>query len=386
MVTNLPAEAKAKWLKVMEAKTPEEKMKALEDFLSSVPKHKGTEKLRLWATRRLAELREEIEEKKKRKTGRGVSFFIEKEGDVQVVVVGPPNTGKSMLVNRLTGARTIIADYPYSTTYPVPGMLKYRDIYIQLIDTPPLSRDSVFTNRVIGLARNADGLLIILDATMDPGTEFNEVKEILREYGIILSKPAGRVVIEVSRSGKHGLRFTLMGRLLNATLDDVRKLLEEYRIYNAHVKIYGEVTLDDVEQALFENTTYKPAIVYINKADLVKDIDTVIKASASSCNLPILYGSAMTGLGLDKIGEALFNQLELIRVYTKSPNTPPSEKPLVLRKGATIRDVAESIHRDFVKNFLYAKIWGKSVKYPGEKVGLEHIVEDGDIVEIHIRG
>ncbi|ACL10344.1 GTP-binding protein [Desulfurococcus amylolyticus 1221n] len=370
----------------MEAKTPEEKMKALEDFLSSVPKHKGTEKLRLWATRRLAELREEIEEKKKRKTGRGVSFFIEKEGDVQVVVVGPPNTGKSMLVNRLTGARTIIADYPYSTTYPVPGMLKYRDIYIQLIDTPPLSRDSVFTNRVIGLARNADGLLIILDATMDPGAEFNEVKEILREYGIILSKPAGRVVIEVSRSGKHGLRFTLMGRLLNATLDDVRKLLEEYRIYNAHVKIYGEVTLDDVEQALFENTAYKPAIVYINKADLVKDIDTVIKAFTSSYNLPILYGSAMTGLGLDKIGEVLFDQLELIRVYTKSPNTPPSEKPLVLRKGATIRDVAESIHRDFVKNFLYAKIWGKSVKYPGEKVGLEHIVEDGDIVEIHIRG
>jgi len=110
MPTNLPAEAKAKWIKVMEAKTPEEKIRALEEFLSAVPKHKGTERLREWATKRLAELREEIEEKRKKKVGSRISFFVEKEGDVQVVVAGPPNTGKSLLVNKLTGAKTVIAD------------------------------------------------------------------------------------------------------------------------------------------------------------------------------------------------------------------------------------------------------------------------------------
>lgn len=386
MVTNLPAEAKAKWIKVMEAKTPEEKIRALEDFLSSVPKHKGTEKLRLWATRRLAELRDEIEERRRKKTGRGAVFFVEKEGDVQVVVLGPPNTGKSMLVNKLTGARTVIADYPFSTTQPVPGMLKYEDIYIQLIDTPPLSRGSGLINKIIGLARNADGLLIVLDATRDIIADFEELRGLLEDSGVVLSKPLGRVVIEAYRSGRQGIRFTLMGKLLNATLDDVRRLLEEYRIHNAHVKIYGEVTLDDVEQALFENTTYKPSVVFVNKVDLVSGVDEVVKVLGEKSGLPVIAGSAFTGLGLDKVGEALFTQLELIRVYTKSPNTDPSSKPLVLRKGATIRDVAESIHRDFVKNFVYAKVWGKSVHYPGERVGLEHVVEDGDIVEIHIRG
>jgi len=386
MVTNLPAEAKAKWIKVMEAKTPEEKIKALEDFLSSVPKHKGTEKLRLWATRRLAELREEIEERKRKKTGRGLSFFIEKEGDAQVVVIGPPNTGKSLLVNRLTGAKTIVADYPFSTTMPVPGMLRYEDVYFQLVDTPPLARGSGILNKIIGLARNADALLIVLDATREMVAELNDVKNILEDSGILLSKPRGRVVIEAYRSGKQGLRFTLMGRLINGTLDDVRKLLEEYRIHNAHVRIYGEVTLDDIEQALFENTTYKPSIVFINKVDLVKDAGSRIEDVVKASNLPVIAGSALTGQGLGNIGGAIFNQLELVRVYTKSPNTPPSKKPLVLRKGATIYDVAERIHKDFVKNFLYAKVWGKSAKYPGERVGLDHQVEDGDIVEIHIRG
>jgi len=386
MVTNLPAEAKAKWIKVMEAKTPEEKIKALEDFLSSVPKHKGTEKLRLWATRRLAELREEIEERKRKKAGRGLSFFIEKEGDAQVVVIGPPNTGKSLLVNRLTGAKTIVADHPFSTTMPVPGMLRYEDVYFQLVDTPPLARGSGILNKIIGLVRNADALLIVLDATREVIAEFDDVRNILEDTGILLSKPRGRVVIEAYRSGKQGLRFTLMGKLINGTLDDVRKLLEEYRIHNAHVKIYGEVALDDIEQALFENTAYKPSIVFINKVDLVKDVNSQIEDVVKASNLPVITGSALTGQGLGNIGGVIFNQLELVRVYTKSPNTPPSKKPLVLRKGATIYDVAESIHKDFVKNFLYAKVWGKSAKYPGERVGLDHQVEDRDIVEIHIRG
>lgn len=386
MVTNLPAEAKAKWLKVIEARTPEEKIKALEDFLSSVPKHKGTEKLRLWATRRLAELREEVEERKRKKAGRGVSFLVEKAGDVQVVVAGPPNTGKSMLVNRLTGAKTIIADYPYATVTPVPGMLKYEDIYIQLVDSPPLARSSRMLNRVLGLVRNADGLLIVLDAARNPLGELEETLEILEESGILVTKPRGRVVVEVYRSGGRGIRFTLMGRLVNATLDDARRLLEEYRVYNAHVKIYGEVELDDIEQALFGSIVYKPTVVFINKIDEAGSVEQVADAIRGRGIPAVLAGSALKGVGLESVGEALFKQLELVRVYTKSPNTQPSSKPLVLRRGATIRDVAEEIHKDFVRNFQYARVWGRSVHYPGEKVGLDHVVEDKDIVEIHIKG
>jgi ribosome-interacting GTPase 1 len=385
MPTNLPAEAKAKWIKVMEAKTPEEKMKAIEEFLSAVPKHKGTERLREWATKRLAELREEIEERK-RKRGSRVSFFIEKEGDIQVVVAGPPNTGKSLLVNKLTGARTIVADYPFSTTYPVPGMLRYNDVYFQLIDTPPLTR-GVYLRKVVGLVRNADGVLLVLDATRDFISDLREVLDLLREEGVLLVKPRGRVVLDVYRTGKEGIRVTLMGRILDGTMEDVRKILEGYRIFNAHVKIYGEVTLDDVEQSIFESTVYKPLVVFINKIDAVKVDDLGVRELEKILpGSPIITGSALTGYGLNNIPPSLYSALEIIRIYTKAPNAPPSEKPLVLRKYATVRDVARSIHRDLLENFQYARVWGSSVNYLGERVGLDHVLSDGDIVEIHFKG
>jgi ribosome-interacting GTPase 1 len=385
MPTNLPAEAKAKWIKVMEAKTPEEKMKAIEEFLSAVPKHKGTERLREWATKRLAELREEIEERR-RKRGSRVSFFIEKEGDIQVVVAGPPNTGKSLLVNKLTGARTIVADYPFSTTYPVPGMLRYNDVYFQLIDTPPLTR-GVYLRKVVGLVRNADGVLLVLDATRDFISDLRDVLDLLREEGVLLVKPRGRVVLDVYRTGKEGIRVTLMGRIVDGTMEDVRKILEGYRIFNAHVKIYGEVTLDDVEQSIFESTVYKPLVVFINKIDAVKVDDLGVRELEEILpGSPIITGSALTGYGLNNIPPSLYSALEIIRIYTKAPNAPPSEKPLVLRKYATVRDVARSIHRDLLENFQYARVWGSSVNYPGERVGLDHVLSDGDIVEIHFKG
>ncbi|ABN70372.1 small GTP-binding protein [Staphylothermus marinus F1] len=389
MVTNLPAEARAKWIKVMEARTIEEKIRALEEFLSAVPKHKGTANLRLWATRRLAELREELEERKRKRGGRGVSFFVEKEGAAQIVVIGLPNSGKSTLVKQLTGTRTRIADYPFSTNRPVPGMLRYQDIYFQLVDTPPLRPGGgPWNNRVIGLVRNSDAVIIVLNNENDPLKDYLLIKSELEKSGILLYKPQGRVVIEKERAGKTGIRVTLMGKIIDGTIDDVRKIMESYRVYNAHIKIYGIVTLDDVEQALFESKVYKPSVIVINKADL-----NIEKAKVKAYEIhkldpsaPIIIGSAKLNKGFEQLGEILFKLLGIIRVYTKQPNGPIADKPLILREGATIYDVARSIHKDFVKKFKYAKIWGPSAKYPGERAGLDHIVMDGDIVEIHVKG
>lgn len=387
MVTNLPAEARVKWIKVMEAKSLEEKIKSLEEFLSSVPKHKGTERLREWATKRLAQLREEAEEKRKKRSGSRFTFFIEKEGDIQIAVVGPTNSGKSSLVTKLTGAKTTIADYPFSTTYPVPGTLKYNDVYFQLVDTPPLYRGSSIFSKVVGLIRNADGILLVLDATSNVVDDLKWIVEALKEEGILLTKPRGRVSLELLRVGRTGIRVTLMGKLVNATADDIRKLLNSYNIYNAHVKIYGEVTLDDVEQAIFESSCYKPTVIFINKADLVGvNEDLLSNIYDLLPGTRVIVGSAIQAKGLDLIAPALYQAMEVIRVYTKSPNNQPSDRPIVLRRGATIRDVARNIHSDFLENFLYARVWGSSVRYPGERVGLDHILHDGDIVEIHIRG
>lgn len=389
VVTNLPAEARAKWLKVMEARSIEEKIEALEEFLSSVPKHKGTENLREWATKRLAELREEAEFRKKKKVGRGASFFIEKSGDVQVAVIGPPNVGKSSIVAALTGARTKIADYPGSTTEPVPGMLKHKDILIQLIDTPPIisSSTSSVNSRVLGLIRNADALVLVVDVLEDSVNSILKLKEYLESRGILITKPKGRVIIERERSGRSGVRFALMGKLIDCTMDDVRKLLESYRINNALVKVYGEVTLDDVENGLFENRSYKPTVVVINKADVRPEyaVEKAKEVSNLLTSVPVIVASAINKQGIDRLGEELVKVLELIRVYTKQPGMEISKKPLVLMKGSTVRDVAVKVHSKLLEGFMYAKIWGPSAKYPGERVGLSHTLMDGDIVEIHSR-
>ncbi|ABM80260.1 OBG GTPase family GTP-binding protein [Hyperthermus butylicus] len=392
MPANLTPEAQAKLAKYSEAKTIEEKIRALEEFLSVAPKHKGAENLLLWAKRRLAELREQLEEEKRKRRSRGGGgprIFIEKEGAAQVAIIGPPNTGKSMLVHKLTGARTRVADYPFSTVNPVPGMLPYKDIYFQLIDTPPLSESAPqYIPRIVGIARNADAIIIVVGLDEDPLQQYIYVRDILAEHGVFIEKPKGTVRIE--KGGEHGIQVLGNGRIIDGTVKDVEVLLARYRIYRAKVYIEGEVTLDDIEMAIFRSTVYKPAIVLANKADLPGAAEKYRKlysylASRRERSVWLIPVSARTGLNLDKIGEALFKRLDIIRVYTKKPNSEPTKTPVILRRGATVRDLAEHIHSDFLEYFLYAKVWGPSAKYPGERVGLDHVLEDGDIVEIHTR-
>jgi ribosome-interacting GTPase 1 len=387
MPANLSPEAQAKLAKYSEAKTLEEKIRALEEFLSVAPKHKGAENLLLWARKRLAELREELEERKRKKTGGGgPRIFVEKEGAAQVAVIGPPNSGKSLLVQRLTGAKTRVADYPFSTTLPVPGMLPYKDIYFQLVDTPPLSEDAAqYIPRVTGIVRNADAVIIVVSLEDDALKQYLEVKHILLEHGIHVEKPRGTVRIE--KGGEHGIQVLGTGKIIDGTVRDVEKILANYRIYRAKVYIEGEVSLDDIEMAVLRSSVYRPAIILANKADLpgasenYKPLYEYVKRNREK-GVWLIPVSAKTGLNLDKIGEVLFKRLDIIRVYTKRPNGEVSKTPVVLPRGATVRDLAEHIHSDLIEYFEYAKIWGPSAKYPGERVGLDHVLSDGDIVEI----
>lgn len=393
MVTNLPAEARAKWVKVMEAKTPEEKLKALMEFLSAIPKHKGTENLVRQVRRQIAILRREIEERKRvrRKSG-GPKFFIRKEGAAQIVILGLTNSGKSTLISTLTNAKPVISDIPYTTRTPIVGMMPYEDIQFQLIEAPALiegaSEGVAWGLKTISLARNADAILILLDASNNP---ISQLKIILRELDnakIFITKPKGRVEIERRSSG--GIQVVIMGKLVNATLDDIRLLLNSYRIYHALVKIYGEVSLSDIEDAIYESAVYKPTVIVLNKVDLLDR--NSIKALISrireivGANMPIIAISATKGIGLRELGRILFEITGIIRVYTKQPNdNKPSDKPLILKKGATVLDAAKAIHSVLYKRFKYARVWGPSVKYPGERVGGDHILMDKDIIEIHIK-
>jgi ribosome-interacting GTPase 1 len=385
MPTNLPAEAKAKWIKAMQISNPYERIIALQDFLSSVPKHKGTEKLISHVKHQIATLRREIEERERQRKSiiSKSEYSIKKEGAAQVVLIGMTKSGKSSLLKILTKAKVEISDYPFATKKPAVGMLPYEDISFQLVEVPPIIDEGEIIGgaQALSLIRNSDGILMVLNGEDDIFKQFEIIKKTLERAGILIHKPNGYVQIEKRRAG---VGIQVIGKVLNATFEDIKKLLLSYKISSAVVRCFGEVTIDDVENAIFENTIYKPSIIIINKIDnakvFIEDIKKVIT------DIPIIYTSCKNLTGIDSIGETIFKTLEIIRVYTKKPlEKEPFKKPFIGRKGITILDLAKSIHSEFYKKFLYARIWGPSAKYPGEKVGLSHILEDGDIVEIHTR-
>lgn len=386
MVTNLPPEARAKFAKYQEARTPEEKLLALQEFLSAVPKHKGTENLVRWVRRRMAELREEIEERRRSRTrGGGPSFFIPREGAAQVVLIGFTKSGKSWLMTRLTNARVEVSDIPYTTKSPVPGVFQYMDIQFQLIDTPSLvpEDEARINRRVVGLARNSDAVIIVVDLSRDPLNQFLSIKKILEDEGVRVSRPSGRV--EITKSGGSGtIRVVLLGEILDGGVEDVKKLLESYRIYGAEVKIYGKVSLDDVEDAIYGMNIYRPAVIVGTKRDLDPGGVGCEELRRGASGIPVICVSSEDDFR-DLLGKTLVDVLELVRVYTKPPNGKVSERPLVVRRGTTVIEVARLIHEDLYRGFQYAKIWGPSAKYPGMRVGRDHLVEDGDIIEIHAR-
>jgi ribosome-interacting GTPase 1 len=391
MPTNLPPDARKKWAEVEATKNPKDKLVRMEEFLSLVPKHKGTLKLRGQIKKQMAVMRREMEEKKRKKVGRsGPKFFIEKEGAAQIALLGMTGVGKSSLLAAVTNARTEISSNPYTTKEPVPGIVVYEDIQFQMIETPAVMEGSAdgraWGLKTLATARNADGLIVMVDLSQDPVEQFSLILNELEKARILVSKPRGRVEFERKFMGA-GLRIILVGKLVDCDMRDVEELLKSYRVSDAVVKISGESTLEEIEDAIFESTTYKPAIVLANKADIEGSKLNLERLKARIRNrLPVIAASCERKLGLESLGETIFRTLDIIRVYTKEPShREHSKKPFILKKGATIYDLARDIHSDFRERFNFAKVWSKRLTFSPQKVGFTFVLVDGDIVEIHLK-
>lgn len=391
MPANLPAEAKRKWYEASQTRRPEEKIEKLREFLSLVPKHKGTENLRAQVTRKIAILRREIAEKKQKKAGKsGPKLFVEKEGDAQIVILGPTNVGRSSLLSRLTNAKVEISSYPYTTREPTPGMFQYQDLQFQIVETPALMENyadgGAWGLQTLTSARNADGLILMIDLSRNLVEQISLISRELEKARILTRKPRAKVDIERKHMGA-GLKIILLGHLVDCTSKDVEKLLKSYGIHDATVKIQGEATMDDVEETIFEGTVYRPAIIVANKADIpnaAKKIEQLKNIVGEEIRIrPV---SCKTKSGLEKLGSEIFEMLDIIRVYTKEPDERfPSKKPFTVRKGSTIFDLAKRIHSDFYEQFSYAKVWSKRLRFSPQKVGGAFTLEDGDTVEIHMK-
>lgn len=388
MPANLPAEARALWEKAARAKTKEEKLRALQEFLSAVPKHKGTEKLRRHVKSRIAQLRKELALERQKKAGRrGFSLFVPKErGTPQVALVGVPNSGKSRLLRQLTGASVEESPVPFSTRAPTPGMLVADGVYIQLVEVPSIiegaSEGRADGTIALAAARNADAIALAIDLSQDPIVQFQVLASELFEGGIdILQGP--ELLIQRRHPG-YGLHLRVEGRLVDCCEDDVRRILTDYGVRNADVIIRGEASLDQIEERILHPVVRKPAIVLATKADLDPEgVQFGRLTSAIAGHLPLLLIRGDPEVLRKEVAHALLRVMDLIRVYAKEPSrSKPSDRPILVPRGTRVIEVAALLHSRLSRGFRYARVWGRSVRFPGERVGAHHVLEDGDVVEI----
>ncbi len=309
------------------AKTVEEKVAAVEEMLAVIPKHKGTEHLQGDLKRRLAKLKAEAEQSRRRRGG--FSVTVDREGVGQVVLVGPPNAGKSALVKSLTNAQPEVGDYPFTTRRPIAGMMPFINVQIQLVDLPAVSNEYM-ESWLPSLIRPADLALLLADLSSDSVLEdVEQVLTILGESKVALVSPDS----PPPPPGWANIATILLAS--KADLPSSETVLEILRSY------YGS-------------------------------------------RFPIHAVSAQTGLGLEPLRRLVYDALGIVRVYSKPPGKEPSMRsPVVLRRGSTIVEMAATIHKDFAQQLKFARVWG-GTKFSGQRVQRDYVVQEGDIIELHI--
>lgn len=328
MPTNLPPEYFRAEQNFREAESASAKIVALEEMMSTIPKHKGTDKLRAELRRKISKLK--IEQQKKKGAGRHESeFHIEKEGAGRVVLVGSANVGKSSILAALTHATPVISEAPYSTWTPLPGMMMIEDFQVQLIDTPPLSKEHA-KPELFDLIRSADLILIVVDLQATPFQQ----------------------------------------------LEDSLKLLNEHKI------IPKQRQSESVDERRIQ---FIPVLVVVNKDDNDQfDEDFIVFKELLEIKLPLVPISVTNERNFENIKKRIFESLEIIRIYSKPPGKDADmTKPFIIKLGSTLEEFAGKVHHDFQQKLKTARVWGSNV-YDGQLVGREHVLQDRDIVELHL--
>ncbi|NIP44654.1 MAG: TGS domain-containing protein [candidate division Zixibacteria bacterium] len=334
MPANLTPQYKEAEERFRNASSDEERLACLEEMMRVIPKHKGTEKMRADIKTRMSKIRQKLESGKKSKGGgaRRTSYLdhVEKHGAAQIIILGPPNSGKSSLVKLVTNTEPEIADYPFTTRTPMPAMMPYKTIQFQLVDMPPVSKET-YDGWMTNLIRNGDMIVIVVDVSADDLLEsLDETLEVIKDAGIVLT---------------------------------------------------GETIPEEYENSVF----CKKTLILANKIGEEKapDIFQILQEFYGE-KFPILGISVHRNRNIEQFKSRIFEMLKIIRVYTKSPGKEVDYKdPIILPIGATVEDAALSIHKDFAEKLQYAKVWGEG-KFDGQRVTNSFQLADGDIIEFHI--
>lgn len=331
MPANLTPQYKKAEEEYRRAQSPDEELRCLELMLREIPKHKGTDKLQAELKAKISKAKQESEQAKKSGKKGPHGPHIQRQGAGRAIILGGPNAGKSSLLAKLTRATPEIAPYPFTTREPQPGMMPWEDVMVQLIDTPPITAD-FFDSNLLGLIRGSDVALLMFDAGSDDGIE----------------------------------AFTPI-------LD---------RLNQSKTRLAKESYLDEDDVGLSFTQTF---LVH-NKMDLPGAEDRIaLLKEFCSLDFRAFRISAEHGTGLEDLRNAIYESLDVVRVYTKLPTKKEADydKPFTLKRGGTLLEVAELVHRDMAANFKYARVWGTGVLAPGTQMKGDYVVHDKDVVEIH---
>ncbi|MEM2909114.1 MAG: GTP-binding protein [Candidatus Bilamarchaeaceae archaeon] len=357
----------------------QEKIRQLEEEIRRTQYNKATEFHIGRLKAKIAKLKRELISPSHTKTGKAAGGFdIKKGGDATVAIIGLPSVGKSTLLTELTNAQSKVAAYAFTTLKCIPGMLEYNGARIQVLDLPGIiegAKDGRGRGReIISVARSADLLLILLDAT-NPDREYETIMRELYGFGIRVNTKPPEIAVKKTLHG--GITISSTVKLTKISETEVNAVLGEYGIYSADVVFRSDASIDELIDVLEGNRVYLPAIIAINKIDLVGGrLDKKLQFEY----IPI---SAENGVNIELLKERIYRKLDFIRVYTKKRGEKVDmEEPLIVRRGTKVSDVCERLHRELKSNFKYALVWGKSVKHPGQRVGLEHVLADGDVIQI----
>jgi len=359
------------------------KIKEMEDAMSKAKYNKSSEHWFGLMKSQIAKLREKIEKKAAGKGG-GEGWFVKKTGNATVILVGFPSVGKSTLLNALCGTKSKVAAYDFTTLDCIPGTLNYNNAKIQILDVPGIIAGAAFGRgrgrEVLAMARNANLVLFIIEA-LHP-EHFIALKKEVHDVGIRINQR--QPVVKIVKGVRGGISINSTVKLTKVSLETLTAILQEFKMMNAGVVIRDDVDIDQFIDCIEGNRKYVPAIVCVSKADLLNDGQ---RRQLQEILPHPFFVSAEKKEGLEDLKEKIFHSLNFARVYLKEINHKPDlDEPMILTNPVTLKTVCEHIHRDFVRKFKFARIWGKGAKFPGQQFrNLDKVLEDGDIVEIHIR-
>eukprot|EP01006_Ploeotia_vitrea_P029484 TRINITY_DN62027_c0_g1_i1.p1 TRINITY_DN62027_c0_g1~~TRINITY_DN62027_c0_g1_i1.p1 ORF type:complete len:368 (+),score=29.37 TRINITY_DN62027_c0_g1_i1:67-1170(+) len=330
---------------------------------------------------KLAKLKRELLAEPSGKGGGGVAGFdVAKTGDARIGFIGFPSVGKSTLLNKLTSTFSEVAAYEFTTLTCVPGVVMYKGAKMQMLDLPGIiegAKDGKGRGKqVIAVARTCSCILIVLDV-MKPLTHKLIIERELDGFGIRLNQKPANITIRPKDKG--GLGMTTTVNLTHLDIETVKSVLGEYRMISCDIAFREDATVDQLVDAIEGNRVYVPCVYVMNKIDqiTIEELDIINRLPH---NCPI---SARDNWNMDGLLECIWNHLSLMRIYPKPRGQIPDyNEPVILKEDVSITAFCNKLHRQLIKQFKYAWVWGSSVKHNPQKVGKDHVLRDEDIVQV----